>query len=140
MPKPSKHSKKVAHSIVKCNEQIFGVEENLARGLVAEYLSGARVEFVLDPLDIGIGQNREVGTFWEVLPERFRPLYFVRCRCPKGRGQTQLSPQKDTRLPNPSRDFLQRQKSARCTSLLNGRKEISWGLCPIDCWPRADYC
>ncbi|MGA8157481.1 MAG: hypothetical protein WB822_14995, partial [Rhodoplanes sp.] len=32
-----------------------------------------------------------------------------------------LSPQKDTRLPNPSRDFLQRQKSARCTSLLNGR-------------------
>ena len=45
----------------------------------------------------------------------------VRCRCPKGRGQTQLSPQKDTRLPNPSRDFLQRQKSARCTSLLNGR-------------------
>ena len=49
------------------------------------------------------------------------PLYFVRCRCPKGRGQTQLSPQKDTRLPNPSRDFLQRQKSARCTSLLNGR-------------------
>ena len=31
--------------------------------------SGARVEFVLDPLDIGIGQNREVGTFWEVLPE-----------------------------------------------------------------------
>ncbi len=48
----------------------------------------------------------------------FRLLYFVRCRCPKGRGQTQLSPQKDTRLPNPSRDFLQRQKSARCTSLL----------------------
>src|SRR5271157_4725787 len=48
-------------------------------------LDGARVEFVLDPLDIGIGQNREV------------------------------------RLPNPSRDFLQRQKSARCTSLLNGR-------------------
>jgi hypothetical protein len=45
---------------VKCNEQIFGVEENLARGLVAEYLSGARVEFILDPLDIGIGQNREV--------------------------------------------------------------------------------
>ncbi|MGA7453441.1 MAG: hypothetical protein WBW73_19900, partial [Rhodoplanes sp.] len=43
--------------------------------------------------------------------------------CPKGRGQTQLSPQKDTRLPNPSRDFLQRQKSARCTSLLNGRPQ-----------------
>ena len=49
-----------AHSTVKCNEQIFGVEENLARGLVAEYLSGARVKFILDPLDIGIGQNREV--------------------------------------------------------------------------------
>ena len=59
----------VAHSTVKCNGQISGAEENLARGLVAEYLSGARVEFVLDPLDIGIGQNREVGTFWEVLPE-----------------------------------------------------------------------
>ena len=58
-----------AHSAVKCNGQISGAEENLARGLVAEYLSGARVEFVLDPLDIGIGQNREVGTFWEVLPE-----------------------------------------------------------------------
>src|SRR5271157_2401344 len=28
--------------------------------------------------------------------------------------------QKDTRLPDPSRGFLQRQKSARCTSLLNG--------------------
>jgi branched-chain amino acid transport system substrate-binding protein len=58
-----------AHSTVKCNGQISGAEENLARGLVAEYLSGARVKFVLDPLDIGIGQNREVGTFWEVLPE-----------------------------------------------------------------------
>ena len=58
-----------AHSTVKCNGQISGAEENLARGLVAEHLSGARVEFVLDPLDIGIGQNREVGTFWEVLPE-----------------------------------------------------------------------
>ena len=54
---------------MKCNGRISGAEENLARGLVAEYLSGARVEFVLDPLDIGIGQNREVGTFWEVLPE-----------------------------------------------------------------------
>jgi uncharacterized protein len=32
-----------AHSTVKCNGQIFGVEENLARGLVAENLSGARV-------------------------------------------------------------------------------------------------
>ena len=62
-------SNSVAHSTVKCNGQISGAEENLARGLVAEYLSGARVEFVLDPLDIGIGQNREVGTFWEVLPE-----------------------------------------------------------------------
>ena len=62
-------STSLAHSTVKCNGQISGAEENLARGLVAEYLSGARVEFVLDPLDIGIGQNREVGTFWEVLPE-----------------------------------------------------------------------
>ena len=50
----------MAHSTVKCNEPILGVEENLARGLIAEYLSGARVEFVLDPLDIGIGQNRKV--------------------------------------------------------------------------------
>jgi hypothetical protein len=32
----------------------FGVEENLTRSSVAEYLSGARVEFILDPLDIGI--------------------------------------------------------------------------------------
>ena len=64
------------------------------------------------------------GPLQAVLPKRFRLLYFVRCRCPKGRGQTQLSPQKDTRLPNPSRDFLQRQKSARCTSLLNGRRKI----------------
>jgi hypothetical protein len=39
---------------VKCNGQIFGVEENLARGLVAENLSGARVEFILDALGIGI--------------------------------------------------------------------------------------
>ena len=32
----------VIQESLKCNEQIFGVEENLARGLVAEYLSGAR--------------------------------------------------------------------------------------------------
>jgi hypothetical protein len=43
-----------AHSTAKCNGEIFGVEENLARSSVAEYLSGARVEFILDPLDIGI--------------------------------------------------------------------------------------
>jgi hypothetical protein len=43
-----------AHSIAKCNGEIFGVEENLTRSSVAEYLSGARVEFILDPLDIGI--------------------------------------------------------------------------------------
>ena len=49
-----------AHSTVKCNRPVFGDEENLAWGLVAEYLSGAGVEFVLDPLDIGIGQNSEV--------------------------------------------------------------------------------
>jgi hypothetical protein len=45
---------------VKCNGQIVGVDENLTRGSVAEYLSGAGVEFILDPLDIGIGQNREI--------------------------------------------------------------------------------
>jgi len=45
---------------VKCNGQIFGAEENLARGLVAEYPFGARVEFVLDPLDLGSGKNRKV--------------------------------------------------------------------------------
>ena len=64
----------IAHSTVKCNGQISGAEENLARGLVAEYLSGTRVEFVLDPLDIGIGQNREVGTFWEVPSGRWWKL------------------------------------------------------------------
>src|SRR6202162_2647409 len=44
----------LAHSTAKCNGEIFGVEENLTRSSVAEYLSGARVEFILDPLDIGI--------------------------------------------------------------------------------------
>ena len=52
------------------------------------------------------------------------------------RTNSTASPQKDTRLPNPSRDFLQRQKSARCTSLLNGRIQFSadkslygdWGI------------
>jgi hypothetical protein len=58
-----------AHSTAKCNGEIFGVEENLTRSSVAEYLSGARVEFVLDPLDIEIRHNREIGTFWEVLSE-----------------------------------------------------------------------
>jgi len=43
-----------AHSTAKCNGKIFGVEENLTRSSIAEYLSGARVEFILDPLDIGI--------------------------------------------------------------------------------------
>ena len=56
-----------AHSTAKCNGEIFGVEENLTRSSVAGYLSGTRVEFVLDPLDIGIRHNREIGTFWEVL-------------------------------------------------------------------------
>ena len=70
-------------STVKCNGQISGAEENLARGLVAEYLSGARVEFVLDPLDIGIGQNREVGTFWEVLPEEAVISVFVEAAFPR---------------------------------------------------------
>ena len=58
-----------AHSTVKCNGQTSGAEEKSREGFGSQYLSGARVEFVLDPLDIGIGQNREVGTFWEVLPE-----------------------------------------------------------------------
>jgi SAM-dependent methyltransferase len=58
-----------AHSTAKCNGEIFGVEENLTRSSVAEYLSGTRVEFVLDPLDLGIRHNREIGTFWEVLSE-----------------------------------------------------------------------
>src|SRR6516164_9353179 len=39
----------LAHSTAKCNGEIFGVEENLTRSSVAEYLSGTRVEFVLDP-------------------------------------------------------------------------------------------
>jgi hypothetical protein len=43
-----------AHSTAKCNGEIFDVEENLTRSSIAEYLSGARVEFILDPLDIGI--------------------------------------------------------------------------------------
>jgi hypothetical protein len=38
----------------------FGVEENLTRSSIAEYLSGTRVEFILDPLDLGIGHNREI--------------------------------------------------------------------------------
>jgi hypothetical protein len=58
-----------AHSTAKCNGEIFGAEENLTRSSVAEYLSGARVEFILDPLDIGMGHNREIGTLWEVLSE-----------------------------------------------------------------------
>jgi hypothetical protein len=49
----------MVHATVKCNGTISGVEENLVRSSIAEYLSGARVEFILDPLDIGIGQNRE---------------------------------------------------------------------------------
>src|SRR6516225_9973611 len=58
-----------AHSTAKCNGEIFGVEENLTRSSVAEYLSGTRVEFVLNPLDLSIRHNREIGTFWEVLSE-----------------------------------------------------------------------
>jgi hypothetical protein len=40
----------LAHSTAKCNGESLGVEENLTRSSVAEYLSGARVEFILDPL------------------------------------------------------------------------------------------
>jgi hypothetical protein len=49
-----------AHSTAKCNGEIVDAKENLRRSSVAEYLSGARVEFVLDPLDIGIGHNRDI--------------------------------------------------------------------------------
>src|ERR1700674_2336690 len=57
---PSKGRTNLAHSTAKCNTQSLGVGENLARCLIAEYLSRARVEFILDPLDIGIRQHREV--------------------------------------------------------------------------------
>jgi hypothetical protein len=50
----------VAHSTAKCNGESLGVEENLTRSSVTEYLSGARIEFILDPLDIGIRHNREI--------------------------------------------------------------------------------
>jgi hypothetical protein len=43
-----------AHSTVKCNTRIFDVVEDLVRGCVSEDLSGAGVEFILDPLDIGM--------------------------------------------------------------------------------------
>jgi non-ribosomal peptide synthetase component F len=43
-----------AHSTVKCNTRIFDVEEDLVRGFVSEDLSGAGVELILDPLDIGM--------------------------------------------------------------------------------------
>jgi hypothetical protein len=42
------------HSTVKCNTRIFDVEEDLVRGFVSEDLSGAGVEFILDPFDIGM--------------------------------------------------------------------------------------
>ncbi len=38
-------------STAKCNGWIFGVGEILARDFAAEYLSGARVEFLPDPSD-----------------------------------------------------------------------------------------
>src|SRR5271163_469013 len=50
----AQREKAEAHSTAKCNGEIFGVEENLTRSSIAKYLSGARVEFILDPLDIGI--------------------------------------------------------------------------------------
>jgi hypothetical protein len=52
--------KPMAHSTAKCNGERLGVEENLTRSSVAEYPSGARVEFILDPLNIGIGHDREI--------------------------------------------------------------------------------
>ena len=48
---------------------LSGNQEDLARGLVAEYLAGAGVEFIFDPLDVGVGQRREVCAFWEVLSD-----------------------------------------------------------------------
>jgi hypothetical protein len=48
---------------------IFDVEEDLVRGFVSEDLSGPGVEFILDPLDIGMRQHREVRAFLEVLSD-----------------------------------------------------------------------
>src|ERR1019366_6928807 len=50
-----------------------------------------------------------------VLPKRHRLLYVVERRRPKGRGQTQLPPPQDTRLPNPKRSF----PDGRLTRLLH---------------------
>src|SRR5208337_3550662 len=46
-----------------------GGEEHLAGCFVAERLSGTGVEFVLDPLDLGVSERREVRAFWEVLTQ-----------------------------------------------------------------------
>src|ERR1019366_5089196 len=57
-----------------------------------------------------------------VLPKRHRLLYVVERRRPKGRGQTQLPPPQDTRLPNPKRSF----PDGRLTRLLHFT--VEWAL------------
>ena len=74
-----RHARRFANHPILESETAYAVEENLS-----------------------LSPNLGSYPLQAVLPKRFRPLYFVRCRCPKGRGQTQLSPQKDTRLPNSS--------------------------------------
>src|SRR5271163_2723907 len=59
----------LAHSTWSATGVLSGNQEDLARGLVAEYLSGAGVEFIFDPLDVGVGQRREVCALWEVLSD-----------------------------------------------------------------------
>ena len=61
------------------------------------------------------------GLFRQYFPKRLPDLSILSDADVQRVEDKLLSPQKDTRLPNPSRDFLQRQKSARCTSLFNGR-------------------
>ena len=53
-----------AHSTVKCNGQISGAEENLARGLVAEYrgLFDVRSGFG------GLGRSRKSHLMWHISP------------------------------------------------------------------------
>src|ERR1035437_7146067 len=57
-----------------------------------------------------------------VLPKRHRLLYVVERRRPKGRGQTQLPPPQDTRLPNPKRGF----PDGRLTCLLHFT--VEWAM------------
>src|SRR5208282_1910718 len=68
-----------------------------------------------------------------VLPKRHRLLYFVERRRPKGRGQTQLPPPQDTRLPNPKRGF----PGGRLTRLLHFT--VEWAALFI-CRPIVQSC